>query len=867
MRILNSVRRLFARPASRLSGWKPLVEQLEDRSLLSTYVIGKTLPSLELRGGDRNVPAWEGYLLQTSFARSMEFHFSGATKSSLNDIAFAKVLEDRDWNGTFETTVAAGRPFGDDLALWMRPGFTRPGARSLRVEVDLVAKPAGKELGLTYNRLDIRGSARFPQFAWYFGPRTSVVHRIAQPKEMADLSVWLAGPAKVNQGDKIVYTVTAKNAGPDAAIGIYGKMAIPKGLEFDAAGSSRTVQLQGDIVLWKPGSLKSGEASTGTISFMTTAKTPELVSGSMAVSSGTTDPNPANNQSPTVFTTVVAQQQKGTIDVAVKSIGTADVAVKNQKNVNLFTYEVRASGRDTLLTGTQFVASQGNLNNAQNYNWWVDTDFDNKVDTIIEKGVPAMNGTVRFDKPVGGGFVIPVDKSVRFEVHTDIAPSLVPGQEMLQLAFDTKASDYIQAEDVNTGGPLVGIKTDGQGSGDITVVTTPSITYMLKSNGSLYVQKDTVPVRSHQLLAGATGDEVLRLTFHAEYEAADVTKIHLSPEGGSAQSVDRFELYLEGALTPFATATVGGTGSDDVPPGTFTANMQSQQLLIPKGQDVKVLVKPRLKSDVDGAVIGKAVKLFLSEDPVIDAATGRGAVHARGLSSSNNYAGNDGDAMDEGEVFIGTSTPAANVRIVGIGHTVVFSKTVGIVNANPDPNGTPVPVGVSAIGLLKHIVAANVNSKNGLNKQAYDGFIYNVNATNVSIATDSFAIYNKANSTVKAYGTVLNTDGTPVTTLTVTGSFLVLFDHLLDSSVNTVIDQGTDATFVVEANILNPKVTNQASTLQVSLQNFNDSSYGAFGAQGSHVKLKDRDNSPATSRDQFWIEYADSVVKSTSYQS
>jgi hypothetical protein len=139
-----------------------------------------------------------------------------------------------------------------------------------------------------------------------------------------------------------------------------------------------------------------------------------------------------------------------------------------------------------------------------------------------------------------------------------------------------------------------------------------------------------------------------------------------------------------------------------------------------------------------------------------------------------------------------------------------------------------------------------------------------VNATNVLLGTgdqrslaSDFYFYNKVNSTVRqqCFANVKNASG----------SFFVSCGNLPNSGVNTRIDAGTDATFVLEADVDNPKVANTNSTLQVSLTSFSTPFASAFGTAKSHLEWHDQD--AVTSTKFFWMDYPETTVNSTSYQS
>jgi hypothetical protein len=572
------------------------------------------------------------------------------------------------------------------------------------------------------------------------------------------------------------------------------------------------------------------------------------------------------------------------LTVAVKANGTTDIAVKNSKNINLLRFEARAGeAKDLLLTKLIFASASGSLQNGQNYTLWADTDSDGKVDTILESGVTSQNSKVTFGKMTGGGFVIPKEKAVAFEVHSDIAASLT--SNWLQLAFSTADTDYIEAEQVDRGTSLSGIKTNGTCSSacDIIVTTTPAEAYQLVSQGNLYISKDTTPVRNRQLLGGTANDAILRLNLHAENEDIDVYSLQLTSSGGIAGSVDSIDLYKDGATTSFASATVSGCGSDDVlnrfgemTVTTFCAKMQNRQLVVPKGQDVKILAKPVIKTDVNGALSGENVQLFVTSQAVSNNASGSGAVRARGDQSSNNLVANDGNTTANGEVYVGrTSAATTNADISGSKNSTVLSKITSITNANPDANGTNVPTGVSDLGQFKIAAAPNSNSKFGLNKVVLSGVIFNVNATNVALDTTTFKFYNKSNSTATSSCTSMTSAGVALAG-TASGSFVVECKGLgAGTTVNTTIDQGTDQTFVLQANVTNNKVSSSAtSTLQVTLQNFDSNSRTTFGpgSTSSHFEWIDQDTGTAacgtgTTCTFLWIEYPDTTVKSTSYQS
>ncbi|MDA0376044.1 MAG: S-layer homology domain-containing protein [bacterium] len=597
-----------------------------------------------------------------------------------------------------------------------------------------------------------------------------------------------------------------------------------------------------------------------------------------------------------------------TLTVSVKEIGTGDTAVENAKNINLFRFEARAGeAEDILFTKAIFASASGSLNNGQNYALWVDTDGDGVVDTILEDGVASQSSQVSFNDLAGGGYVIPAEETVVFEVHSDVSSSLTNND--LEIRFDTGSTiTYIEAEELDDGSNLSNLKTNGTcrdsdhveaTSCDIVTTTVYSELFTLRSQGDLFVTKDSQPLRSRQLLGGSLGEAILRLELHAEHESIDVTDIQFTSSGATATSIDRLELYRDGEATKFAEATKGGCGSDtkldhnpkqatsggttqdQVGSGsvtTFCVNMENQQLVVPDGSDVDVIVRPRMKTDEQGGTSNQIIALFIGSG----AATYNNiVVQARGGESSNDLTMSDQDGTAEGEIFVGaetaTSNSNSNSTVTGNKNISVLSKITSITNANPDANGTSVPTGISAIGQFKVSAAAHGNSKNGDNDVTLSGVVFNVNATNVAISTGTFKMYNKADQTKTVTCSDFYADTGLAMVGVASGTLLVECVGLDASTVDTEIDEGSDATFVLQADITNPNTASTdggVSVLQVTIQNFDDISATPFGAQGaasgrSHVQWLDKDqtNTYASGARFLWIEYPETTVKSTSYNS
>lgn len=471
---------------------------------------------------------------------------------------------------------------------------------------------------------------------------------------------------------------------------------------------------------------------------------------------------------------------------------TTDVAVSNEYGIVLSRGEFFADGTVNV-TSMTFGTLEGSSRNIDRAALLVDTDGFDGVDTYVGSAF-SSNDEFVFDTNV---LIEDWAGAYAYEVRGDVGGSL---------SFDSSLRlglKFVTAE--NSNGAVLAAE-------NLHVQTTPQTLWTFVNQGDLFVTLDSTPTRSQHLLGGTLEEPILRVQFRAQNEGIDVSKLSISLTGTVA-SVDSLGLYFDGAPAPFAVATIAGVGSDPVPAGftTFAAIMQNGQLVIPEGQDVDVIVRPRMKTDTNGMVSGEAVKASIltvgSFQPVL----------ARGQGSSNNLLPNDGDAVNEGEVFVGVDTAGPNADIVGNSNVVVGSEFTDIRNANPAADGTAVPTGISPFAQFQFFAAMNTNTQNGLDKAALDSFVIYVEATNVLMDAAGFKVYNKADSSTKFGATVTNLAGVPLTGQ-VTGQLMVHVTGLSTSSVDAIFDSGEASTLVLEGNIIDPKINGaQSSSLQGSL--------------------------------------------------
>lgn len=373
--------------------------------------------------------------------------------------------------------------------------------------------------------------------------------------------------------------------------------------------------------------------------------------------------------------------------------------------------------------------------------------------------------------------------------------------------------------------------------------------------GNLFITQSTTPVRSRQMLGGLLSDDILRLSLRAEGEDIDVTRLVFTDGGVDAssfsQNVSRLELYKVGDTTPFAVATVAACAADPVPAHSMCASLQNKELVIPKDASVQLLVRALVYSDVNGAQSGDHVKLTL--DAVLGA-------KARGVRSMNVLTPSNGDASASGEYFIGVNAPAASQVIVGKDHVVTMSKVMSIISTDPNPSGSSIPVGPSrVISKLKFSADSHMNTLAGSNDVVIDALIYTVKTDNVLISPTSYKIYNTLDPSSTASCTV-DAASTAAT------QYIVCANLSASGTVATAIDAGSNVTLVLQADVINARMSPLLpSLLQASLENFSQSTSSSLSVAGSHFRWIDHDS--VTSTAFLWIEYPETVVFGTSYQS
>ncbi|HLD32809.1 MAG TPA: S-layer homology domain-containing protein, partial [Candidatus Peribacteraceae bacterium] len=278
------------------------------------------------------------------------------------------------------------------------------------------------------------------------------------------------------------------------------------------------------------------------------------------------DGNTENDDGCSEICIIVPQPVRhGALRIEQRPLGTLNVA-RGAQDVLLFSFDAIAGRQDIFLTQLKFTVGAGTLGSGRNYRLYYDRDGDGTAEKDLGNAVP-QNENLTFANlsiPVSDGFY------TRVEVHGDVASSGTVDDFSLQ--FDVSEPDYIEGVDAVDGEDVIGIETDDVTCQLvsicwITVYTDTPRLLSVGTQGSLFVTRDSSPVRSRQLLAGELSDVLLRFKFRAAEEDVAVTKISVS---GGSDSIDSLELFEQGASAPFATARK--SSCDTVSAGYFCAD-------------------------------------------------------------------------------------------------------------------------------------------------------------------------------------------------------------------------------------------------------------------------------------------------------
>jgi uncharacterized repeat protein (TIGR01451 family) len=171
----------------------------------------------------------------------------------------------------------------------------------------------------------------------------------------ADLSITKTGPASVNVGQNINYSMTVTNAGPQNSSNVVVTDTLPAGTTFVSASTSLGVCSQASgVVTCSVGPLTVGQSAT--ISIVVTANTAGTKTNTATVSGNEADPNTANNSS-SATTSVGAV----TVDVRIDKTGPASVTSPSNISYSIVVKNLSTTLPATNVTVTDTISSRASF--------------------------------------------------------------------------------------------------------------------------------------------------------------------------------------------------------------------------------------------------------------------------------------------------------------------------------------------------------------------------------------------------------------------------------------------------------------------------------------------------------------------------
>jgi large repetitive protein len=231
------------------------------------------------------------------------------------------------------------------------------------------------------------------------GTNSSVITVTVQP--VADLAVSKSGPAVVYAATNFSYTITVTNLGPGAAANLSVTDNLPAAVSFVSSTAGAT--LVGSQLVWTNlGSLAANAATNLTVT-VTAPVTGVSLTNLASAGSPTSDPNPTNNTSPPVVTSVTP-----VADLVIVKTGPASVLATGSVTYNISVTNFGPSSAsavvvtDTLPNTVSFVSASGNgVNNSGIVTWNLGTLANGSSSNLTVTVTAPASGTLTNIASVG----------------------------------------------------------------------------------------------------------------------------------------------------------------------------------------------------------------------------------------------------------------------------------------------------------------------------------------------------------------------------------------------------------------------------------------------------------------------------------
>ncbi|MDB6066752.1 MAG: type fimbrial biosis protein PilY1 [Pedosphaera sp.] len=295
---------------------------------------------------------------------------------------------------------------------------------------------------------------------------------------LSDLAVGKTGPASVLAAGGLTYTISITNLGPSPADFVVVTDALPASATFVSA-SGNGINNSG-VVNWALGTLTNGQVSNITVTV--TAPTSGALTNLASVSSPAADPNPTNNLTPPVTTSVTQ-----VADVGIGKVASAFVPAASNLTYTISVTNFGPSSAssvvvtDALPAGVTFVNASGNgLNNSGVISWSFGTLTNGQVSNVTVTVTAPATGTITNVALVSSSTGDPnVTNNVTPPVTTSVTPLADLALGKTGLAGTTYGSNFDYTISVTNLGPSTAISlavTDSLPAGLVFVSSVPATT-------------------------------------------------------------------------------------------------------------------------------------------------------------------------------------------------------------------------------------------------------------------------------------------------------------------------------------------------------------------------------------------------------
>jgi uncharacterized repeat protein (TIGR01451 family) len=533
-----------------------------------------------------------------------------------------------------------------------------------------------------------------------------------------------SGAASINRGSTLLYTITVTNHGPDMATSVVMQDPVPAGLTFSAAESDSSCVLNGSNVLCNTFQLSAGGSKTVGIAFLVpqTATCGSEISNQATVATATTDPNPSNNASSVVKTTVTCPQPTFTISktdgkaaAAPGETLTYTITVTNTSSVNATDVKVE----DTLPPGVTVISiSDGGL--------LALPQSPTIGGVVIWSGLSVNAGqsktltvVVAIQQNVANGTVLTNTGTVSTVKATDVTTVVVPSPTLTIAKTDGKTT--VAPGETSTYTISIQNTSSVDASGlTVTDVLPSGVTFVSASNGGSALS-GTVTWTNVSVSAGTTTHLTVTVTVNQGLGNGTILTNTASVSGKSAQDTTIVHVVAQPTFTITktdgkATATPGETLTYTITV-TNTSSVNASNVTVTDTLPENVSFLTASGGVRNGSVVtwtGVALNAGQSKTFTLQVQVNTGVSNGTVLTNTASV----GSVSGQDQTTVQTGQPALTLDLtdskdpVNVGETFVY--TVRLTNTSATPAST-VTVQLILDGDVEYQSASNAGThSNGI---------------------------------------------------------------------------------------------------------------------------------------------------------